>query len=184
MRPHKSTRRKIVKDLTRTRHMTAVSAVILGTTFMPLLGLPEMHELRTFQRAVEGFSDARAHAFEPRRNDEAARERSANAVSDDRARDRATRSTRRGYHTLSVERPDREPVDVIELEIPPLPAAENVELLAPVKEETMPETIEAEPQAERTQPEQQEDEAAAPEDQELDDLEDTQEQPPLEEERA
>ncbi|HET9229737.1 MAG TPA: hypothetical protein VFO00_00505, partial [Vitreimonas sp.] len=71
MSSRKMSRRRFWKDLTRTRHMTAVSAVVLGTTFMPLLGVPDIYELRAFQGAVEGFSDARAEALAPRRNDEA-----------------------------------------------------------------------------------------------------------------
>ncbi len=42
----KHTRDAFVADLTRTRHMWAVSAVILGATFMPLVGgLPQAHEI-------------------------------------------------------------------------------------------------------------------------------------------
>jgi hypothetical protein len=71
-----SVRRKFVKDATRTPHMTAVSAVVLGTIFMPLLGLPELYEVRAFQSAMDSLSTASA----ARRDDEAARERSAQVV--------------------------------------------------------------------------------------------------------
>jgi hypothetical protein len=56
MIPRRFSRRKFVKDLTRTRHMTLVSAVVLGTTFMPLLGLPEVYEVRALQNTVDAFN--------------------------------------------------------------------------------------------------------------------------------
>lgn len=125
----KSARRKFLKDLTRTRHMTTVSAVVLLTTFTPLLGVPDVEELRTFQRAVEGFGDARAAAFEPRRNDEAARERSAAAVIGDEPRENVGFSFgRRTYRTLTVERPARPPQDAIDA-VMPLPAIEDETLI-------------------------------------------------------
>jgi len=53
-------RREFIKDLTRTRYMTLVSTVVLGTTFMPLLGMPEVYEWRAFQSAFGGPSNAEA----------------------------------------------------------------------------------------------------------------------------
>jgi hypothetical protein len=76
----KLSRRSFFKDLTRVRHMSTVSAVVLGTTFMPLLGVPQAYELDALSGAVESFSDTRADVLAPRRDDEAARARSADSV--------------------------------------------------------------------------------------------------------
>lgn len=135
MTRRKFSRRRFWRDLTRTRHMTAVSAVVLGTTFMPLLGVPDMQELRTFQSAVEGFSDARAAVLTPRRNDEAARERSAHSVIGEAER-RDDRAERGAERMLTVERPDREPAEVLDTaDILPLPPVDAPELAAPVEDQ-------------------------------------------------
>ena len=149
-------RRKFVKDLTRTRHMTTVSAVVVATTFAPLLGMPDMEELQTFQSAVEGFSDARASVFEPRRDDEAARERSANSVIPQQNEDRSFAIAAPGRDSRRVIRPDRpdaanaEPIeanaDAFD-ELQPLPE-EDTELMAPVEDEpVIPEVEEEKPEA-------------------------------------
>ncbi len=135
MNPRKISRRSFVKDLTRTRHMTAVSAVVLGTTFMPLLGVPDMYELRTFQSAVESFSDARAHAFTPRRDDEAARERSSRSAVEDRDGERRGGS-RGADRILTIERPEHQAAETLDTaDILPLPPVEETELMAPVEED-------------------------------------------------
>jgi hypothetical protein len=132
-------RNKMVKDLTRTRHMTAVSAVVLATTFMPLLGIPDLQEMRAFQDAVEGFSDARAHVLAPRRDDEAARERSARSVIPERFQRGAMDQTGPTDELLAVERPDQPSAEMIEAAVlPPLPSADDdggMELMAPVEAE-------------------------------------------------
>jgi hypothetical protein len=141
MSPRKMSRRRFWKDLTRTRHMTAVSAVVLGTTFMPLLGVPDIYELRAFQGAVEGFSDARAEVLAPRRNDEAARERSARSVIWERDRD----ATQQGADPmLTVERPEHQPAEMLDTaEILPLPPVDEPELAAPAQEDlALPEVVE------------------------------------------
>jgi len=173
MRRRRSARRKIVRDLTRTRHMTIVSAVVLGTTFMPLLGIPEVYELQAFRNAVEGFSDARAHAFAPGRNDEAARERSARAVAGERAPDRPMEGgAEREYRILTVERPDHQPVEMYEAaELPPLPAEDELELTAPVEAEAFPDEV---------APVEQKPEAVAPEEEPVE----AAEHPPLEDEEV
>jgi hypothetical protein len=58
----KRIRRKFVRDLTRTRHMATVSAVILVSTFMPLLSMPDVQEFRAFRTALMGAPEARAAA--------------------------------------------------------------------------------------------------------------------------
>ncbi|HYD74037.1 MAG TPA: hypothetical protein VEF55_12940 [Candidatus Binatia bacterium] len=137
-------RRRFWKDLTRTRHMTAVSAVVLGTTFMPLLGVPDIYELRAFQSAVEGFSDARAEVLAPRRNDEAARERSSRSVINER--DRRDDGSQEGGadRMLTVERPEHEPAEMFDAaEILPLPPLDEPALAAPVEEDmVLPEVVE------------------------------------------
>lgn len=145
MSPRKAARRKFWKDLTRTRHMTAVSAVVLGTTFMPLLGVPEIYELRAFQSAVEGFSDARAEALTPRRDDEAARERSARSVLGER-RDRDRNANEAGAdRVLTVERPEDRPAEMLDTaEILPLPPVEEPELVMPEEDLNVPEVAEPE----------------------------------------
>jgi hypothetical protein len=171
MSPRSYSRRRFWKDLTRTRHMTAVSAVVLGTTFMPLLGLPDIYELRAFQGAVEGFSDARAEVLAPRRDDERARERSARSVistRDDRDLDARTSEANR---VLTVERPEHQAAEMLDTaDILPLPPIAEPELAIPEEEDlALPEVIEenkpAPPQAED---EMVEDEPAAlEEDEEL-----------------
>lgn len=64
-------RRIVVKDLTRTRHMGAVSAVVLGTIFMPLLGMPDIYEVPAFHNAMDRMAGVQSSV----RNDEAARQR-------------------------------------------------------------------------------------------------------------
>jgi hypothetical protein len=64
------TRKVIVGDLTRTRHMLAVSAVIMGATFMPIVGGPiEAYEIAEVRQALSGQHDtaiaAPAVAVEP-----------------------------------------------------------------------------------------------------------------------
>jgi hypothetical protein len=55
----KRTREAFVGDLTRTRHMLAVSAVILGATFVPLVGgPPEAHEWAELREVLIGPRDA------------------------------------------------------------------------------------------------------------------------------
>ena len=148
MSSRKMSRRRFWNDLTRTRHMTAVSAVVLGTTFMPLLGVPDIYELRAFQGAVEGFSDARAEALAPRRNDEAARERSARSVIGERElRDDA--SQQGADRQLTVERPDHQPVEMLDTaEILPLPPIDDAELAAPIEDDQVPTSDVAEPEPE------------------------------------
>lgn len=80
MIPRNFSRSKFVKDLTRVRHMSTVSAVVLLTTFMPLLGMPQAYELRALESAVDAIADGRAYVTAPARNDEVARERSSRAV--------------------------------------------------------------------------------------------------------
>lgn len=157
----RTSRRKFVKDLTRTRHMTTVSAVILVTTFAPLLGMPDVEELHSFQRAVEGFSDARASVLEPRRDDEAARERSARSVIPEAAEPDRDLSAPRpaARRVLTVEHPDRTttaPADSIDAsagalaaeELPPLPPADDAVLAAPVDSEpALPDVDETKPEA-------------------------------------
>ena len=146
MSPRKIARRRFWKDLTRTRHMTAVSAVVLGTTFMPLLGVPDIYELRAFQGAVEGFSDARAEVLAPRRNDEAARERSARSIISERAHRRADQQG--ADRVLTVERPNHNPAEALDAaSILPLPPVEAPELASIDEDEAvMPEPME-EPEA-------------------------------------
>ncbi len=140
MIPLTISRRKFVRDLTRTRHMTLVSAVVLGTTFMPLLGVPEAYELRALDRAVETIADGRAHALVERRNDEAARERSSRAMDLDEPQ-RPDRWQAASVRRPTIERPpvatpDSEPVELItaaeEPRDPLLPAvaAPDIEPLA------------------------------------------------------
>ena len=148
MKPRKVARRKFWNDLTRTRHMTAVSAVVLGTTFMPLLGVPDIYELRAFQSAVEGFSDARAEVLAPRRNDEAARARSARTII--RERDREDAESQRGAdRMLTVERPEYQPAEMLDTaEILPLPPVDEPELVMPaVEDPALPEVEEEEVQS-------------------------------------
>jgi hypothetical protein len=149
MSPRKISRRRFWKDLTRTRHMTAVSAVVLGTTFMPLLGVPDVYELRAFQSAVEGFSDARAEVLAPRRNDEAARERSARSVIGEQER-RDANVQEGADRMLTVERPEHQPAEMLDTaEILPLPPIDEHELVAPAVENfALPEVVdEAKPEA-------------------------------------
>lgn len=135
MIPLTISRRKFVRDLTRTRHMTLVSAVVLGTTFMPLLGVPEAYELRALDRAVETIADGRAHALVERRNDEAARQRSSRAMGLDEPQ-RPNRWQAASVRRPTVERPplappDSEPVEVItaaEEPRDPLPAVADREI--------------------------------------------------------
>jgi hypothetical protein len=146
MNPRKYSRRRFWKDLTRTRHMTAVSAVVLGTTFMPLLGVPDIHELRSFQGVVEGFSDARAEVLAPRRNDEAARERIARTISrerNDRDRGGADAGADR---LLTVERPEHQTSGMLDTaNILPLPPVDEPELAMPAEEDLdVPELVEEE----------------------------------------
>ncbi len=103
MSPRTFSRRRFIRDLTRTRHMTAVSAVVLGTTFMPLLGLPEMYEVRAFQQAVDALSVTQAAVT---RDDESARERSAATM----------------YVMQPVQRSAEQPD--VEVDAPPLPVEE------------------------------------------------------------
>jgi hypothetical protein len=145
----RSTRKKFVKDLTRTRHMTAVSAVVLATTFMPLLGLPDIYELRAFQGAVEGFSDARASVLAPRRDDEAARDRSARSVIRARGAREHSSDAAGAEHVLTVERPEHRASQMIDTaDILPLPPLEDSDLEAPIEDEdvVLPD-IEEEPEA-------------------------------------
>ena len=142
-------RRRFWKDMTRTRHMTAVSAVVLGTTFMPVLGVPDIYELRAFQSAVEGFSDARAAVLAPHRDDEAARERSARSVigeREDRDRDASDASADR---ILTVERPEHQTAEMLDTaDILPLPPVDAPELAMPAEEQVdVPEVVEEKPEA-------------------------------------
>jgi hypothetical protein len=142
-----SSRRKLIKDLTRTRHMTLVSAVVLGTTFMPLLGIPELYEVRALQHAVDSLSVLSA----PRRDDEAARERSALVVGSDR-NDRRERARAGDIERLpTVSRDEVEPLEAIDVpEAEPLPELSDTELVepsagdmpAPEVEEPAPEMLE------------------------------------------
>jgi hypothetical protein len=144
-------RQPFVKDLTRTRHMTTVSAVVLVTTFMPLLGLPNVDELRAFLGAMDGFSEARTHAITRARDDEAARERSARSVIAERGG--AGDSTGLVDRVLTVFRPARQTDDTLDTaEILPLPAIEDPEFMEPAEDEeiVLPEVVEdlAEPEDE------------------------------------
>ena len=169
MNPRKIARRRFWKDLTRTRHMTAVSAVVLGTTFMPLLGVPDIYELRALQGAVEGFSDARAEVFAPRRDDEAARERSARSMLRDRT-DRDRDANLGADRVLTVERPEHETADMLDTaDILPLPPIDEPELAMPEEEELdTPEVIEEQkPEGPPADEMLEEDEPAAEEDEEV-----------------
>ena len=144
MSSRKISRRRFWKDITRTRHMTAVSAVVLGTTFMPLLGVPDIYELRAFQSAVEGFSDARAEVLAPRRNDEAARERSAQSIIRERS-DRDRDGNEMGADRIpTVERPEHQTAEMLDTaDILPLPPVDAPELAMPAEEEMdVPEVVE------------------------------------------
>jgi hypothetical protein len=173
--PRRISRRNFWQDLTRTRHMTAVSAVVLGTTFMPLLGVPDIEELRTFQSAVEGFSDARASVLTPRRDDEAARERSARSVIPEGATDdRSGNSDAGAQRVLTVERSEQQaaaPIDAVALE--PLPALDDPEPMAPVEGEALPglppeaPMIDEKPEAPLSEEEPVPEEEPLPEDEEL-----------------
>ena len=170
MSPRKVSRRRFWKDLTRTRHMTAVSAVVLGTTFMPLLGVPDIYELRAFQGAVEGFSDARAEVLAPRRNDEAARERSAQSITRDRIDRNRDDNNVGADRVLTVERPEHQTAEMLDTaDILPLPPIEAPELAMPVEEDMdVPEVVEEKPEAPPAQDEMLEErEPAAQEDEEL-----------------
>jgi hypothetical protein len=142
MDPRAYSRRRFWKDLTRTRHMTAVSAVVLGTTFMPLLGVPDVYELRAFQGAVEGFSDARADVLAPPRDDEAARERSAQSVIRGRS-DRDREASAGADRLLTVERPERPAGEMLDTaDILPLPPVEEPALAEPLEEDVaLPELV-------------------------------------------
>jgi len=136
MFPRRVARNKFVKDLTRTRHMTAVSAVVLVTTFMPLLGLPDIDELRAFQSAIDGVAEARAHALAPRRDDEAARERSANSVTGERNDPRTDSVSSQAERVLTVQRPDRVPAEPLDAaDILPLPPVDEPAFAAPLEQE-------------------------------------------------
>lgn len=55
----KTSRRLLVTDLTRTRHMAAVSAVVLGSIFVPLVGGPiRGYEIAELRSAFAGASEA------------------------------------------------------------------------------------------------------------------------------
>lgn len=176
MIPLTISRRKFVRDLTRTRHMTLVSAVVLGTTFMPLLGVPEAYELRALDRAVETIADGRAHALVERRNDEAARERSSRALNSDEPQ-RSDRWQPASVRRPTVERqpvaaPDPEPVELItdvdDVPRDPLAAIAdpNIESLAGAEtapseeeiEEAAPAPVRLEPPAEIEEPAEAENE--------------------------
>jgi len=141
-------RRKLVRDLTRVRHMTAVSAVVLGTTFMPLLGLPEPYELRAFQGAVESFSDARARVLTPQRDDEAARERSARVIGERHERQNRRASREAEAETMpAVASPDEPPIELVDtMEVAPLSPMEEDPLAAPFEQEVV-EPVEEKPVA-------------------------------------
>jgi hypothetical protein len=128
-------RQPFVRDLTRTRHMTAVSAVVLATIFMPLLGLPNVDELRVFQGAVEDVSDARANALAARRDDEAARERMLRSVIGER--DEGGASIGFVDRVLTVVRPARQSEDTLDTaNIMPLPPIEeDADLVEPIEDE-------------------------------------------------
>jgi hypothetical protein len=135
MGPRKISRRRFWKDLTRTRHMTAVSAVVLGTTFMPLLGVPDIYELRAFQGAVEGFSDARAEVLAPRRDDERARERSAHSVIGARRDGERDIRDAGADRVLTVERPEHETAEMLDTaDILPLPPIAEPGLAMPAED--------------------------------------------------
>ncbi len=162
MIPLTISRRTFVRDLTRTRHMTLVSAVVLGTTFMPLLGVPEAYELRALDRAVETIADGRAHALVERRNDEAARERSSR-VMDSADRQRPDRWQPASARRPTIERqpvapPDSEPVELITdvHEAPPDPltavADPDIEPLAGAETAPLVETEESAPAPVRLEP--------------------------------
>lgn len=128
----RTARKTFIRDLTRPRHMAAVSAVIIGTTFMPLLGIPNVEELRGLQHAIEGFSDARADVLAPRRNDEAARERSSRAIIPTHQGQVAASRT---YRTFAVQRPRRAHIESIQIDdlALPLPPTADARLSQPVE---------------------------------------------------
>jgi hypothetical protein len=148
-------RKRFTTSLTSTRNMATVSAVVLGTTFMPLLGLPDMAEFHAFQGAIESFSDARAAVLTPHRNDEAARERSAQSVIAEEPGNHGASSASGGANrVLTVERPTRpqgEPFDATTVdanELAPLPSADELTLAAPVDDEqALPEPVEVQADA-------------------------------------
>jgi hypothetical protein len=144
--------------------MTAVSAVVLGTTFMPLLGIPDIYELRAFQGAVEGFSDARAEVLAPRRNDEAARERSAQSIIRERTDRDGGATDASADRVLTVERPEHQTAEMLDTaDILPLPPVDAPELVMPPEEEMdVPEVVEEKPEAPAAEDEMlEEDEPAA-----------------------
>ena len=174
MNPRRISRRNFWQDLTRTRHMTAVSAVVLGTTFMPLLGVPDIEELRTFQSAVESFSDARASVLTPRRDDEAARERSARSVIPEGATDDRSGNSDAGVQrVLTVERSEQQTAAIDAVALEPLPAIDDPELMAPVEGEALPDlppeapAIDEKPEAPLSEEEPVPEEEPLPEDEEL-----------------
>jgi hypothetical protein len=136
----------LVRDLTRTRHMTTVAAVILATIFMPLLGVPNVEQLRVVQLAVEGFADSRAAAITPRRDDEAARERMMTSVVGEREEDGSSMSF--ADRVLTVIRPARQEDEALDVaDITPLPPVEDpdyAEMEEPIAEdeEVFPELVE------------------------------------------
>lgn len=143
---HNLRQQPFVRDLTRTRHMTTVAAVILATIFMPLLGVPNVEQLRVVQRAVEGFADSRAAAMTPHRDDEAARERMlASVVGERDGRGGSSRSF--VDRVLTVIRPARqndEALVVTETTPPPIEEADYAETEEPIveDEQVVPEVVE------------------------------------------
>lgn len=137
MSSHHTARGRIFRDLTRTRHMTAVSAVVLGTTFMPLLGLPEMYEVRAFQDVMDGLS---AHAAQ--RDDEATRQRMAEVVvpaeRESRGWFRETSAQPIEVRRLNVTPPDEDTLIAMiapDAGAEPLPAVADAEIITLVAEE-------------------------------------------------
>lgn len=134
MLSRRPSRKKFWKDLTRPHHMVTVSAVLLATTFAPLLGVPDVQELHTFQHAVESFSDARASVLEPRRDDEAARERSARTVVPELPQPAsAPAAPPNARRVLTVERVG--PANAAETEAEARAEAIEAEELAPIPED-------------------------------------------------
>lgn len=131
-------RRKIVKDLARPRHMSAVSAVVLGTIFMPLLGMPDIYEVPAFHSAMDHMSSAHVRT----RDDEAARERMLASVIGDSAADqsfwRSASDRRPVVRRIGAQTPDQDALVAMiapEASAEPLPAAPDAEVIAPMADE-------------------------------------------------
>jgi hypothetical protein len=142
-------RRTVVKDLTRTRHMGAVSAVVLGTIFLPLLGMPDIYEVPAFHNAMDRMSGVRAAV----RDDEAARQRMLVSVTGEENQDqsfwRAASDRPPVVRRIGVRTPDQEMLVAMiapEAAAEPLPTvAEPQDVVIADEEEALADEDEIEP---------------------------------------